>query len=213
MLLAPLLLAGLLAPAAFAAVPGFEQDPVPSRPAPITPPGWLPELAMTPVSAAEARELFAHLRDMREMNWLWLAEGCYARAYVMAHELETKFGIVSIRAEAVPPRGRKLKVMTVDTGGFLDWTYHTVPLILVFNGEVPELWAIDPLFAREPMPFAAWQAKVEKNSPKGVKYGLYNRFVYQDSKKRDGWNDDSLRHARQVLADPARYLRGGGFTP
>ncbi len=169
------------------------------------PPGWPAELAMTPITPAELEDLFAFVRDRRELNWGFMLGGCYARAYLIAHELETRFGVVSIRAEAGPPKkGAKITVMALGRGA-VQWTYHTVPVVLVATAQGYKLYALDPALSIVPLTYEDWRARLEANS-KNVKHDLHSRFVYQDSKQRKAWDPKSLEHARMVLDDPARYL-------
>lgn len=104
----------------------------------------------------KAYELFDKARAMNEIAWNYKADGCYARAHLMAREFE-KEGIHVDKAWLKGDLGLPEEN--------IQWNYHVAPLVYVkdANGKVTPT-IIDPSVFPAPVPLEAWVKKISPYS-------------------------------------------------
>lgn len=101
-----------------------------------------------------ATRLFNQARAMDDISWNYKADGCYARAHLMARRFETQ----GIHVDKVWIKG-DLRVPEAS----IQWNFHVAPIVYVEdeNGNVEKM-VIDPSLMDGPVPVEQWSAKMEK---------------------------------------------------
>ena len=101
-----------------------------------------------------ATRLFNEARAMDDISWNYKADGCYARAHLMARRFEEQ----GIHVDKVWIKGD----LRVPEAG-IQWNFHVAPIVYVEDsaGNVQKM-VIDPSLMDGPVPVAQWSAKMEK---------------------------------------------------
>lgn len=105
-----------------------------------------------------AQSLFQMAKEMKDMPWGYTADGCYARAHLMARRFE-KLGY---DVDKVWAKG-DLRVGEGDDQTL--WNYHVAPTLKVVdeNGE-EKRYVIDPSIMDGPVPVEEWTQKMAEQS-------------------------------------------------
>lgn len=106
------------------------------------------------ISLEKANELFKKAQGMSDIAWGYKADGCYARAHLMARRFEAEgvdVGKVWIKGELTVPQTD------------IQWNFHVAPTVYVKNekGDV-ERMVIDPSLATKPLTVREWSALMQK---------------------------------------------------
>lgn len=153
-----------------------------------------------PISVVEEKELdqiFQSIAKDPKYAFDVPENGCWARAHIMARELEKK----GIRVGKIFAEG----FLTVETENALNgmgvsWSYHVAPLVAVKTQKGVELRVLDPSLFNKPVPVKTWTDKMipkEEFKELTEETSVYttDRFVL------DPLRDQSVRAVR---ADPGR---------
>lgn len=136
----------------------------------------LGSMAFHPVSAAAAtpakrkavtdRDVFALMASRKDIAFRYVADGCYARAHLMAQELQ-KLGIPTGKVWAIA-QGDKFRSRTDlpkyllvraphHPKGFATWSYHVAPFIEVTDARGKKrIKVIDPSLFSKPVSIQEW---------------------------------------------------------
>lgn len=111
------------------------------------------------ITMKKAQELFKKARAMKDIAWKYRADGCYARAHLMARRFEKE----GIRVDKAWLKG-DLYVADSNT----EWNYHVAPLVYVKNkdGSISKM-IIDPSIFDKPVTLEEWDNKITKKTLKG----------------------------------------------
>ena len=106
------------------------------------------------ISFEKANELFKKAQAMSDIAWGYKADGCYARAHLMARRFEAEgvdVGKVWIKGDLSVPQAN------------IQWNFHVAPIVYVKNetGDV-ERMVIDPSLADKPLTVREWSALMQK---------------------------------------------------
>jgi len=106
------------------------------------------------VDLKKANELFESMKNMDSIEWNYTRDGCFARAHLMARELERK----GVKVGKIWARGDLSAVLD---GQKESWFYHVAPVIYVKNksGDVEE-FVIDPALGKRPLSKKDWLKKM-----------------------------------------------------
>ncbi len=106
------------------------------------------------IDLATARRLFNEARAMDDIAWDYKADGCYARAHLMARRFEEQ----GIEVDKVWIKG-DLKVPEAE----VNWNFHVAPIVYVedANGNVQKM-VIDPSLMDGPVSVDQWSEKMQK---------------------------------------------------
>jgi WXG100 family type VII secretion target len=97
-------------------------------------------------------------------SWAYTPDGCYARAEVMNHIIQERFGVEPWKVWAFDPTSH---LNPDGTYGGVDfgWGYHVATLITVRAEDGTEIpYVIDPSIASEPVTIQAWAALMHAQS-------------------------------------------------
>jgi len=122
------------------------------------------------ITLVEAKKLFNEALAMKDIAWNYKADGCYARAHLMARRFEKKgidVGKVWIKGDLLVPSEK------------IEWNYHVAPIVYVKNekGGV-ERMVIDPSLTTEPVTVQQWSAKMKKGV---VGRDTYTQFPFPEN--------------------------------
>ncbi len=109
------------------------------------------------VNLKQANDLFKKIKKMESIEWNYTRDGCFARAHLMARELEAQ----GVKVGKIWARGDLSAVLD---GQKESWFYHVAPVIYVKDkkGETKE-YVIDPALAKKPLTKKEWLAKMNVN--------------------------------------------------
>ncbi|MGE5086746.1 MAG: protein-glutamine glutaminase family protein [Bacillota bacterium] len=146
------------------------------------------------VKEEELNKIFSDLAKDPQYAFDAVENGCWARAHIMARELEKR----GIRVGKIFAEG----VLTVQTPKALDgvgvvWSYHVAPIIAVETKSGVELRVIDPALFDHAVPVKTWTDKMlpSKDFKERVKLYMTDRFVLNPLR------DESLKSIKE---DPSR---------
>lgn len=166
----------------------------------VVPRDWAPELGLTLISLNEAKALFDHFKSQNDLMWQYVEEGCFARAHLMAHEMERKRGIISDKIFAYPVSGGSLTPPV--PGGVTQWNFHVAPVVLVKNGEEQVPYVLDPVLDDRPITLTDWRKKLDIFKSGSIRFIVLPRFAFRYGRKyelADRWNPSELSEAREKL--------------
>lgn len=128
------------------------------------------------VKEDELNKIFSDLANDPKFAFDAVENGCWARAHIMAHELEKR----GIRVGKIFAEG----LLSVSTPKAMDgvgvnWSYHVAPVIAVETKNGTELQVIDPSLFNGPVPVKTWTDKMLPHQALQKKVELYmtDRFV------------------------------------
>jgi hypothetical protein len=134
----------------------------------------------------ELNSLFAEIIQQKNIAFELIPDGCFVRAYSIAHFLEDK-GIISGKAfiEGYLPYEIK-KCPSADC----HWNYHVASFVLVKQNGKNLPYVIDPTLANRPLTYAEWKAVVTKNPKARVDVEYFtNRFAFTWNDKDENFKD------------------------
>jgi hypothetical protein len=106
-------------------------------------------------SLAESQMLFNAAQEMDDIAWGYRADGCYARAHLMARRFEE----MGYHVDKAWIKG-DLEVNFED-GDSVEWNFHVAPVVYIPNddgGTTP--YVIDPSIMNEPVPMEQWMTRM-----------------------------------------------------
>jgi len=108
------------------------------------------------IDLATARRLFNEAEAMEDIAWDYKADGCYARAHLMARRFEEQ----GIEVDKVWIKGE----LNVPSAG-IQWNFHVAPIVYVedANGNVQKM-VIDPSLMDGPVSVDDWSATMQKGA-------------------------------------------------
>ena len=111
------------------------------------------------ISMAKAEELFKKAANMKDIAWKYTADGCYARAHLMARRFEAD----GVRVDKVWIKG---DLYVPDSK--ISWNFHVAPIVYVEDekGTVKKI-VIDPSLFNRPVTVEEWDAKMAKKTARG----------------------------------------------
>lgn len=124
----------------------------------------------------ELNQIFKSIASDAKYAFEVIEDGCWARAHIIARELEKK----GLRVGKIFAEGT-LAVRTpkaLDGQGVM-WSYHVAPVIAVDTGRGVEMRVIDPALFEKPVPVKTWTDKMlpHPELKKGTKIYMTDRFV------------------------------------
>lgn len=146
------------------------------------------------VKEEELNKIFSDFAKDPKYAFDVVENGCWARAHIMARELEKR----GIRVGKIFAEG----VLSVQTPKALDgigvaWSYHVAPVIAVETKNGVELRVIDPALFNQAVPVKTWTDKMLPNQAfkERVKLYMTDRFVLNPLR------EESLKSIKE---DPSR---------
>lgn len=114
----------------------------------------LAQSAPKTIDLATARRLFNEASAMEDIAWDYKADGCYARAHLMARRFEEQ----GIEVDKVWIKGQ----LDVPSAG-IQWNFHVAPIVYVEDesGNVQKM-VIDPSLMDGPVSVDDWSATMQK---------------------------------------------------
>lgn len=169
----------------------------------------------TPLTQSQAEDWFAYLSEQPDIPFRYPEDGCFARAHRMAWILE-EHGVISLklfifaRSTANP-----LIVKTSNTAkGWVSWTYHVVPVLLVNKGEKRDFMVVDPSLHDSIVEINTWRDRVASGNGSQYTWNYAPRFAYAKDRPYSNNNyyeadiQDALLTNRKFLA--LQKPKGGG---
>lgn len=184
-----------------------------------------PAISASVLSEDEVQQLFKILASIKEIPFKYPEEGCYARALEMSRVMD-QLGITSVRAfVAVPHTYKKYPNGTQDfiaTGpmfyvktrnspkGYVEWNYHTAPVVLVKDHGKLVPTVIDPSIFDSAVPVQTWIATMSAKEKPVVQLTYHNRFDYgaiEETAYDDAKNTDyNAIDVKWMSRDLSKYL-------
>ena len=122
------------------------------------------------ISMNKANELFKEALSMKDINWQYKKDGCFARAHLMARRFE---------AEGVEVDKVWLKGALYIPGTDINWNYHVAPIVYVKDADgVTKKMVIDPALFDRPVSVEEWDKKIAKKTKKG---SVITSFPFPDN--------------------------------
>jgi hypothetical protein len=190
--------------------------------------GWVQESSgglelrpeTTEVTIEKAKELFSELAGASFINdegkrvpipFHYPAEGCYARAHLMA-QLLTEKGYTSEKVFAISTYERRLEVKTDYAEDMLEnqqynptvkWWYHVAPVIKVRTktNELIEM-VIDPSLTKEPVTISQWTGMMSTES--------FQRLSLDQVKQQLKENQGRYKKNQRIVFTASRYAYKSG---
>lgn len=140
------------------------------------------------IDLATAQRLFNEARAMKDIAWDYKADGCYARAHLMAKRFEEQ----GIHVDKVWIKG---DLRVPDAG--ITWNFHVAPIVYVENeqGEVKRM-VIDPSLTDGPVSVEQWSSRMQKG---GVGKTLETEFPFPQ-------NSINFEHTSIAYSNSYPYL-------
>jgi hypothetical protein len=151
------------------------------------------EIPISVLDESQVHQIFEELSHDPQYTFKSPEEGCWARAQIMAQELEKKgirVGKMFVEAD--------LNVDTKDAlnGKNVHWSYHVAPVVAVNGKNGIEMRVLDPSLFTEPVSNKVWVDKLLSNTKSKNRAEIYvtDRFVFEPVR------DNTLRSLNE---DPA----------
>lgn len=165
------------------------------------------------ISLQKATELFNQYSKDDDFYWKYKADGCYARAELIAQDLAKQ----NIYSDKIWIQG------FVDNGEpntDIKWNYHVAPVVYIKDQKTKKLseYVIDPALFDKPVPKEEWLNKTNKNTNKELIhslvpgntnaknvsrniYSISNRFLYEFSSTipTESRQQDVLQEANHTI--------------
>lgn len=120
--------------------------------------------ALPAVTAAQAQEMYDWVQGYSwdpanpnaSFSWAYTPDGCYARAEVMNHIIQERYGVEPWKVWAFDP-AQGLNPAGTYGGSDFGWGYHVAPMITIRDPNGQETpYVIDPSIASRPVTVREW---------------------------------------------------------
>ena len=123
------------------------------------------------LSQRQAEALFDKMSGQRDIAFAFPADGCYARAHLMAERIQ-RLGVQPGKVWSFARPGAKLYVRTTNhPRGYVTWKYHVAPTVKVRrdDGDALEM-VIDPAMFNGPVTVKQWRNAQKKTADSKAPY-------------------------------------------
>ncbi|MBO9537691.1 protein-glutamine glutaminase family protein [Herbaspirillum sp.] len=144
------------------------------------------------LSEAFAAKAFQVLVERTDIPYDYLYNDIWARAEMMTLVLADNLGVVSAKAfvEGKIYLDPKPDVAAADGRSEAGLSYHIAPAVMVKKGKTQVLTVLDPSLFTEPVPYAAWKAKLLAKTKSQITHEYFtNRFALDPSDKNTKLSD------------------------
>lgn len=144
------------------------------------------------LSEAFAAKAFQVLAERSDIPYDYLYDDIWARAEKMTLVLADQLGVVSAKAFVegkiyLDPKPDVAAATRLSEAGL---SYHIAPVVMVRKGKTQVLTVLDPSLFTEPVPYAAWKAKLLAKTKSQITHEYFtNRFALDPKDKNASLSD------------------------